>query len=145
MVRTAPNRDAAIAFLEYLSGPRAQHIFADGNSEYPAVADVPPARGVGGGFVRVGVPCHGGVQAVGVVRRAAGDAVGQGGAVDARLFESPEFRQSVLNELVEQRLLLVESERLGIAANDVILRELIAQIPALLRKGADWVEAQRKA
>lgn len=59
----------------------------------------------------------------------------QGGAVDARLFESPEFRQSVLNELVEQRLLLVESERLGIAANDVILRELIAQIPAFQENG----------
>jgi iron(III) transport system substrate-binding protein len=41
VVRTAPNREAAVAFLEYLSGPRAQHIFADGNSEYPAVADVP--------------------------------------------------------------------------------------------------------
>ena len=59
----------------------------------------------------------------------------QGGAVDARLFESPEFRASVLNELVEQRLLLLESERLGIAANDVILRELIAQIPAFQENG----------
>ncbi|MFW9611161.1 MAG: SurA N-terminal domain-containing protein [Fluviibacter sp.] len=59
----------------------------------------------------------------------------QGGAVDARLFESPEFRASVLNELVEQRLLLLESERLGVAANDVILRELIAQIPAFQENG----------
>lgn len=59
----------------------------------------------------------------------------QGGTVDAKLFESPEFRQSVLNELVEQRLLLLESERLGIAANDVILRELIAQIPAFQENG----------
>jgi peptidyl-prolyl cis-trans isomerase D len=59
----------------------------------------------------------------------------QGGSVDAKLFESPEFRQSVLNELVEQRLLLVESERLGLVANDVILRELIAQIPAFQENG----------
>lgn len=59
----------------------------------------------------------------------------QGGAVDAKLFESPQFRQSVLNELVEQRLLLVESERLGLVANDVILRELIAQIPAFQENG----------
>lgn len=57
------------------------------------------------------------------------------GGVDARLFESPEFRQSVLNELIEQRLLLQESERLGIVANDVILRELIAQIPAFQENG----------
>lgn len=59
----------------------------------------------------------------------------QGSALDPKLFESPEFRSSVLNELVEQRLLLLESERLGIAANDVILRELIAQIPAFQENG----------
>lgn len=59
----------------------------------------------------------------------------QAGGMDARLFESPEFRQSVLNEMIEQRLLLQESERLGIVANDVILRELIAQIPAFQENG----------
>jgi hypothetical protein len=59
----------------------------------------------------------------------------QGGSVDAKLFESPQFRQSVLNELVEQRLLLVESERLGLVANDVVLRDLIAQIPAFQENG----------
>lgn len=59
----------------------------------------------------------------------------QGGAVDSRLFESTEFRRSVLNELIEQRLLLQESERLGLIANDVILRELIAQIPAFQENG----------
>lgn len=59
----------------------------------------------------------------------------QGGNVDAKLFESPQFRQSVLNELVEQRLLLVESERLGLVANDVVLRDLIAQIPAFQENG----------
>ena len=59
----------------------------------------------------------------------------QGGAVDTKFFESAEFRQGVLNELVQQRLLLLESERLGIAANDVILRDLIAQIPAFQENG----------
>jgi iron(III) transport system substrate-binding protein len=42
VVRTAPNRDAAQAFLEYLSSPAAQSIFADGNMEYPVVADARP-------------------------------------------------------------------------------------------------------
>lgn len=42
VVRTAPNAQAARAFLEYMSGPRAQSVFADGNSEYPVVADVQP-------------------------------------------------------------------------------------------------------
>lgn len=50
VLRTAPNREAAVAFLEYLSGPAAQAIFADGNSEYPVVADAQPnafLRGLG--------------------------------------------------------------------------------------------------
>jgi iron(III) transport system substrate-binding protein len=32
-----------VAFLEYLSGPQAQSLFADGNSEYPVVADAQPS------------------------------------------------------------------------------------------------------
>ncbi|MBY0338386.1 MAG: Fe(3+) ABC transporter substrate-binding protein [Acetobacteraceae bacterium] len=50
VLRTAPNREAAVAFLEYLSGPQAQSVFADGNSEYPVVADAQPSaflRGLG--------------------------------------------------------------------------------------------------
>jgi len=50
VVRTAPNREAAQAFLEYLSSPAAQSIFADGNMEYPVVADAQPhafLRGLG--------------------------------------------------------------------------------------------------
>jgi iron(III) transport system substrate-binding protein len=50
VVKTAPNPEAAKAFLEYLSGPQAQSIFADGNNEYPVVADVQPnafLRGLG--------------------------------------------------------------------------------------------------
>jgi iron(III) transport system substrate-binding protein len=50
VVRTAPNREAAVAFLEYMSGQAAQSIFADGNSEYPVVADAQPSaflRGLG--------------------------------------------------------------------------------------------------
>ncbi|MFN3448155.1 MAG: Fe(3+) ABC transporter substrate-binding protein [Roseococcus sp.] len=50
VVRMAPNREAAIAFLDYLSGPQAQSLFADGNSEYPVVADAQPSaflRGLG--------------------------------------------------------------------------------------------------
>lgn len=50
VIRTAPNREAAVAFLEYLSGQAAQTIFADGNSEYPVVADAQPSaflRGLG--------------------------------------------------------------------------------------------------
>jgi len=34
----APNRENAIAFLEYLTSESAQRYFADGNNEYPAVS-----------------------------------------------------------------------------------------------------------
>ncbi len=37
LVATAPNRDNAIRFLEYLTTDSAQAYFADGNHEYPAV------------------------------------------------------------------------------------------------------------
>jgi iron(III) transport system substrate-binding protein len=37
----APNRDNAVAFLEYLASDQAQSYFANGNDEYPAVAGVP--------------------------------------------------------------------------------------------------------
>jgi len=39
VVRTAPNREAAIGFIEYLTSVRAQEMFANGNNEYPVVAD----------------------------------------------------------------------------------------------------------
>lgn len=39
IVKTAPNREAAEAFLEYMSGPTAQALFAGSNMEYPVVAD----------------------------------------------------------------------------------------------------------
>lgn len=40
VVRTAPNRDAAVAFIEYLTSVRAQEMFANGNFEYPVVDEV---------------------------------------------------------------------------------------------------------
>jgi iron(III) transport system substrate-binding protein len=38
----ARNREAAIKFLEWLSGPGGQRLFADGNFEYPANPEVEP-------------------------------------------------------------------------------------------------------
>jgi len=52
VVATAPNRDAAVRFVEYLTGARAQEIFAVGNMEYPVVEDAPvhPALAAFGSF-----------------------------------------------------------------------------------------------
>lgn len=36
LVKTAPNRENAVKFLEYLTSESAQRYFADGNNEYPA-------------------------------------------------------------------------------------------------------------
>jgi len=41
VVKTAPNREAAVRFLEYLTGAKAQEIFAVGNMEYPVVEEAP--------------------------------------------------------------------------------------------------------
>lgn len=40
LVKTAPHKAAAIAFLEYLASDEAQRYFANGNNEWPAVPDV---------------------------------------------------------------------------------------------------------
>ncbi|MEM8721114.1 MAG: Fe(3+) ABC transporter substrate-binding protein [Cyanobacteria bacterium P01_G01_bin.39] len=41
VLKNAPNRDSAIAFLEYLASPEAQEFFALGNNEYPVVEGTP--------------------------------------------------------------------------------------------------------
>ena len=40
VVKTSPNREHAIRFLEYLTSDEAQAYFANGNNEYPAVSGV---------------------------------------------------------------------------------------------------------
>lgn len=40
VVKTAPNKQAAIQFLEYLVSPEAQRLFALGNNEYPVISGV---------------------------------------------------------------------------------------------------------
>jgi iron(III) transport system substrate-binding protein len=44
MLKTAPHKQAAIRFLEYLASDEAQAYFANGNNEWPAVASVKPAN-----------------------------------------------------------------------------------------------------
>ena len=40
VLKNAPNREAAIKFLEYLASDEAQRYFADGNNEWPVVKSV---------------------------------------------------------------------------------------------------------
>jgi iron(III) transport system substrate-binding protein len=40
VVATAPNQENAVKFLEYLTTPEAQGYFAQGNNEFPVVAEV---------------------------------------------------------------------------------------------------------
>ena len=40
ILKYAPNKDAAIKFLEYLASDSAQRYFADGNNEWPVVNSV---------------------------------------------------------------------------------------------------------
>ena len=42
VVATAPNRENAVKFLEYLTTPEAQAYFAQGNYEFPVVEGVKP-------------------------------------------------------------------------------------------------------
>ena len=44
VVKTAPNRENAIKFLEFLASDAAQQRFAEGNYEYPSVVDIPTSK-----------------------------------------------------------------------------------------------------
>ena len=46
VMKNAPNKAAAIKFLEYLASEGAQRYFADGNNEYPVVAGVEGSSGL---------------------------------------------------------------------------------------------------
>ncbi len=43
MTKSAPNRDNAIRLMEFLSAPKAQRIYAEANTEYPANPEVKPS------------------------------------------------------------------------------------------------------
>jgi iron(III) transport system substrate-binding protein len=51
VIKTAPNRENAIKFLEYLASDQAQRYFAEGNNEYPAA----PGVGLSEGVARLGL------------------------------------------------------------------------------------------
>ena len=40
VTKYAPNKEAAIKFIEYLTSPEAQRLFAEGNNEYPILGEV---------------------------------------------------------------------------------------------------------
>ncbi len=40
VLKHAPNKEAAVKFLEYLASPEAQRYFAEGNNEYPVIPGV---------------------------------------------------------------------------------------------------------
>ena len=44
MLKTAPHKESAVKFLEYLASDQAQRYFADGNNEWPAVDSVKVAN-----------------------------------------------------------------------------------------------------
>jgi len=46
VLKNAPNKDAAVKFMEYLVSDEAQAYFANGNNEYPVVAGVAPNSAV---------------------------------------------------------------------------------------------------
>ena len=46
VIKSAPNKEAAVKFLEYLTSDQAQSHFADGNNEFPVVAGIAPNSAV---------------------------------------------------------------------------------------------------
>lgn len=46
VIKSAPNKENAVKFLEYLASDEAQKYFADGNNEYPVVEGIEPTAAV---------------------------------------------------------------------------------------------------
>lgn len=46
IAKNAPNKENAVKLVEYMLGEKAQHLYADGNFEYPVNADVKEAASV---------------------------------------------------------------------------------------------------
>jgi peptidyl-prolyl cis-trans isomerase D len=66
------------------------------------------------------------------------------GAIDARYFEQPAIKRQILDQMVDEQVLLVANEKLGIVIPAQRLRSEIAQIPAFQRDG-NFDEAQYRA
>lgn len=57
------------------------------------------------------------------------------GAIDAQFFEQPAIKRRILDQLIDEQVLLVANEKLGIAIPAEQLRDQIAKIPAFQREG----------
>lgn len=57
------------------------------------------------------------------------------GAIDARLFDQPEIKRRVLDQMIDEQVLLSANEKYGIAVPADRLREEISKIPAFQRDG----------
>ena len=57
------------------------------------------------------------------------------GAIDAKFFEQPAIKRRILDQLIDEQVLLVANEELGIAVPAQRLREEILKIPAFQRDG----------
>lgn len=68
-----------------------------------------------------------------------------GDQFDASLFDKPEFKQQILDELISQQLLLQANDDLGMRVSDQALRDTIASMPAFQVDGkfnSDMYRAQ---
>lgn len=64
----------------------------------------------------------------------------QMGQVDPRLFDTPEARKAILDDLINQRLLLIEASKRQLFASDQAIQRAIAAIPAFQVDGRFSVE-----
>ena len=68
-----------------------------------------------------------------------------GASFRSEIMNSPEVRRSVLNSLIDQRLLLLEASKGRLATSDVALRDVISEIPSLQVDGQFSMERYESA
>ena len=75
-----------------------------------------------------------------------------GAAFRPEMMNAPEARLAVLNSLIDERLLLIESSKNRLMTSDVVLRDVISKIPAVqedgkfsMEKYERWLRSQGKS
>ena len=66
-----------------------------------------------------------------------------GGRVDPAVFDTPEMRHALLNEMIDSRLMALEAANHRLTVTDATLREAILAIPAFREKGRFSQDAYR--
>lgn len=67
-----------------------------------------------------------------------------GGQVDTQMFDTPEARQSMLDRLINQKVLAAQAQQANLSASDSKLREILTTVPGVFQEGKVDMESYKR-